>query len=98
MINRSLSRRLGLLHHANTGGKHTFILSTPPLVSLFFFFFGSTIVFPPQVAPRLWRTVACHRFASQRFIGIPVDLHLPRRRSRGCAPSLGQVPNKVASG
>lgn len=40
MINYSLSRRLGLLHHANTGGKHTFILSTPPLVSIFFFFFS----------------------------------------------------------
>lgn len=36
MINYSLSRRLGLLHHANTGGKHTFILSTPPLVCFFF--------------------------------------------------------------
>lgn len=71
MINYSLSRRLGLLHHANTGGKHTFILSTSPLVWIFFFFY-STVVFPPQVAPRLQRIVTCHHYTSQRFISIPL--------------------------
>lgn len=84
MINYSLSRRLGLLHHANTGGKHTFILSTPPLVSIFFFF-PSTVVFPLQVAPGLQRIVTCHHFTSLRFISILAESSLPAPRSPGCA-------------